>query len=108
MANQIADITLVEIKEAQNGDETISVPIRIDESGEKKAAKSGSIPRYVNENNIFYRQFQSQHVEHGKLFKQSVFPKEYKKHSLRLENDTDRSEHLDITQMTDETQVKSH
>ena len=57
-ANQIADITPVEIKQAQNGNETFSVPIRTAESGEKKAAKNGSIHRYVEENKFLYREFQ--------------------------------------------------
>ena len=86
----------------------MSVPIRIAESVEKKAAKNGSIPQYREENNILYREFQSQHVEHGKLFKQSEVPKEYREHSLRLENDTILSEHLGITQMTDKIQAESH
>ena len=59
VANQIADITLVEIKEAKNGDETLSVPIRIAESGENKAAKN------VEDNTILYREFQSQHIDYG-------------------------------------------
>ena len=59
MENQIADKILVEIKEAQNGDEILSVPKRTAESGEKKTAKNGSIPRYVEENSILYREFQS-------------------------------------------------
>ena len=108
MENQIADITLVEIKEAQNGNETFLVPIRMAESGEKKEAQNGSIPWYVEENNYLYRKFQSQHVEHGKLFKKSVVPKEYKEHSLRLENNSIFSEHLGITQVTDEIQAESH
>ena len=108
MANQIADITLMEIKEAQNGYETLPVPRRIAESSEKKAANNGSIYQYVEENDIPYREFQSQHFEHGKLFKQSVVPKEYGEQSLRLENDTILSEHLGITQMTDEIQSDSH
>ena len=108
VANQIADITLAEIKEARNGDETLSVPIRTAESGEKKAAKNSSIPLYLDENNILYREFQSQHIDHGKLFKQSVDPKDYRKHSLRLENDSILSDHLGITQMTDKIQTESH
>ena len=107
-ANQIADITPVEIKQAQNGNETFSVPIRTAESGEKKAAKNGSIHRYVEENKFLYREFQSQHVEHGKLFEQSVVPIEYREHSLRLKNDSILSEHLGITQVTDKKQAESH
>ena len=107
-ANQIADITPVKIKEAQNGNETFSVPIRIAESDEKKAVNNGSIPRYVEESSILYREYQSEDVEHGKLFKQSVVPKEYRQHSLRLENDTILSEHLGITQVTDKIQSDSH
>ena len=108
VANQIADITLVEIKEAQNGDETLSVPIRTAESGEKKAAKNGSIRPYLDENNILYKEFQSQQIEHGKLFKQPVVPIEYREHSLRLENDPILSEHLGLTQMTDKIEAESH
>ena len=107
-ANQIADITPMKIKEAQNGNETFSIPIRIAESDEKKAANNGSIPRYVEESSILYREYQSEDVEHGKLFKQSVVPKEYRQHSLRLENDTILSEHLGITQVTDKIQSDSH
>ena len=55
VANQIADKNHVEIKEAQNGNKTFSVPIGISESGEKKAAKNGNKPSYVEENNFLYR-----------------------------------------------------
>ena len=37
----------MEIKEVQNCNEIFSVPIRIAESGKKKAAQIGSIHRYV-------------------------------------------------------------
>ena len=107
VASQIADITLVEIKEAHNGDETLSVPIRTAES-DKKTAKNGSIRRYLDENNILYREFQSQHIDYGKLFKQSVDPKDYREHSLRLENSSTLSEYLGIAQMTDKIQSDSH
>ena len=66
------------------------------------------IGMWKEENNILYREFQSQHVEHGKLFKQSVVPTEYREHSLRLENDSILLEHLGITQVTDKRQAESH
>ena len=63
---------------------------------------------YLNENNILYKEFQSQQIEHGKLFKQSVVPIEYREHSLRLENDPILSEHLGLTQMTNKIEAESH
>ena len=41
VVNPIAEISLREIREAQNGDETLSVPKKMAEKGEKKVSKNG-------------------------------------------------------------------
>ena len=107
MSEQIPEISLVDIKQAQSEDESLIVPRRMSKSGEQKVFKNGSAYWYVEEG-VLYRKFQSENVEHSKAFKQLVVPKDYRKHVLRLGHDSILSRHLGIKKMTDKILSEFH
>lgn len=101
VSDQISDISPAEIIKAQQEDETLNVPRRLAESGEKKIYKNGSVFWYVYQRGMLYREFQSDKVEHGRVFKQLVVPKMYRNQILKLGHDSIFSGHLGAKKMTE-------
>ena len=108
VSDQISAISPAEIIKAQQEDETLNIPRQRAESGEKMTYKNGSVFWYVYQGNMLYREFQSDKVEHGRVFKQLVVPKMYRNRILQLGHDSIFSGHLGVKKMTEKVLNEFH
>ncbi|XP_071491677.1 uncharacterized protein [Diadema antillarum] len=90
-----------EMLREQERDVTLEKVKRLAVSGENKIVGKGGRVRYFYDNSLLYRQYESPHVENGKVFKQLVVPKALRESVLHLAHDMPLAGHLQTRKTLD-------
>ncbi|KAJ8050336.1 hypothetical protein HOLleu_03495 [Holothuria leucospilota] len=88
VSSPIPNVTPDMLSTEQEKDVTLKKCRELAKSGEVMESKNGSSHRYVKENGILFREFQSPKVEFGNVVKQVVVPKCYRDYVMKVAHES--------------------
>lgn len=98
---EIAEIGVSDLRDGQNGDDSLHKWKDLAEKSEKIVSKNGNVEWAEIRAGVLYRKFQSEKVDNGKLFCQVLVPKVMRTQVMKLAHDTILAGHLGVRKMTD-------
>ena len=84
VAKSIPDLTPKEIRDAREQDSLLLKLCELARAGELKQSSDGRKSKFVLQNGLLCREFQSPKVDHRNKFKQLVVPQQYRRNVMQL------------------------